>query len=716
MRKPFKEEMHVLKKELPKLKLFVLSLILSGELSAQIPINGFCKFSTQKILSGYSSLFTLNYNNDAYADFILFNSSTQKILSLEGQVGGKTVVNGEFNIPSSISNVQTVFNGKREVQGYLFTSRKNREVGILNFNEIGKPSVIKKIKFDSYPEHISSFTNFAGQTELLVCGSSFNGISIFKFRNDELLENKIISRTPYKTALLVDISNDGYTDIAAYNLLKNQIDFFYNNGLGEYRFVRSITVKGEIVSLKNFDISFDGYQDIVYSTSKSIEIIYGDFASRYDVSASIKTSLLPDEFAYGDFNKDGFFDLSYLNRKTGTINLLFARSEKKFYEEIPYLQRKGIKNFLPFYSKFVKGIIALNESGEIYTITNLNGFSEDVSILPAIKPSKINYFDKDNNGIIDLCFIEEYTNSLNLIIRNPEGIPTAFYSYPLSGEHNNFLIDDQKVDRKSFYCFSYNQRLIEILDINFEQNLFERNEIYSPGIIKDIKIKKSESDESRSMLLIAYTKANQLSLGKYEYHDFRYTLINYPSLASDVYTANISSTGEADLYYWQKDNDNYNLFRFNIINSNSASDKLFELPAKGIIPIGTFSGDLFNKSSSASISLFEDSNNYAAVVTSGINAQLISNNFMLRDFRITDRNQLFFGEMRFNGLNYLFVYLPEKKSVKKIAFIKDGKSVWTDDLVFADHLTSYFIKNLDSKKYHLVYTDQFEGCIKIKRL
>jgi len=125
---------------------------------------------------------------------------------------------------------------------------------------------------------------------------------------------------------------------------------------------------------------------------------------------------------------------------------------------------------------------------------------------------------------------------------------------------------------------------------------------------------------------------------------------------------------------------------------------------------------LLNKSASSSISLFEELNNCFAVITSGEDVHVLRDNFMLRDFRITDRNQLFFGEMRFNGLNYLFVYLPGKKSVKKIVFIKNGESILTTDLAFADHLTSYFIKNLDSKKYHLVYTDQFDGCIKIKRL
>jgi len=158
------------------------------------------------------------------------------------------------------------------------------------------------------------------------------------------------------------------------------------------------------------------------------------------------------------------------------------------------------------------------------------------------------------------------------------------------------------------------------------------------------------------------------------------------------------------------------LYQYKISKDNSSPKKLIEISADNIKPVGTFSGDLLNKFSASSISLFNNAKKNFAVVTSGDNANVLENNFDLKDFRITDRNQLFFGEMRFNGLNYLFVYLPEKKSLKRISFIKDGTQILTTDIAFADHLTSYFIKNLDSKRYHLVYTDQVDGCIKIKRL
>lgn len=708
--------MHDLKRDLLKLKFIFLPLIISVELSAQIPINGFCKYSHQRIPAGYSSSFGLNFNNDTYADFILFNPASQKILSLEGQVGGKNLVNGEFNLPASISNIQTVFNIKREVLGYFYTSRLNREVGILNFNKIGKPVIEKKITLNTYPEHISSFTNFAGKTDFLVCGSSFDGLAIFRFENNELKQNNVSQGNTYSTAVLIDISNDGYPDIAAFNLEKNLIEIFYNNGFNQYRFVRSITVKSEVKSLTKFDFSFDGYQDLIYSTENSIEIVYGDFASEYDRQVPVHTSLGVDEFIYGDFNKDGYFDFAYLNINSGTVSFIFGKSEKQFYPELPYLQRKGIKTILPFYSKFINGITAVNENGEFYSITNLNSFSEDVSILPAIKPSKINYFDKENDGIIDFSFIEEYTNTLNLIVRDPDGIPTTFYSYPISGEHNNILIADNYAQEKSFYFFSINKRLIEILDVNFENNKYTRNEIYSPGVIQDIKINKSKSDDKRSVVVLAYKKDQLLQLGFYEYRDFRYLFTTYPSFSVDAITANISFTNSEDLYYWMEEKDKYELYQYKISKDNSAPKKLIEISAENLKPMGTFSGDLLNKFSASSISLFSNDKKNFAVVTSGDNANVLEDNFDLKDFRITDRNQLFFGEMRFNGLNYLYVYLPEKKSLKKISFIKDGTQILTTNIAFAEHLTSYFIKNLDSKRYHLVYTDQFDGCIKIKRL
>lgn len=716
MRKPFKEEMRDLKRDLLKLKFIFLPLIISVELSAQIPINGFCKYSHQKISAGYSSSFTLNFNDDAYADFILFNPASQKVLSLEGQVGGKTVVNGEFNLPTSISNLQTVFNNKREVLGYFYTSRKNHEVGILHFDKIGKPSIVKSLNLNSYPEHISGYAGINGKTDFLVCGPAYEGISVLNYDKGLLFKTDIFKGSTYSTAVLVDISNDGNADIAAYNLLKKEMEIYYDNGYGQYRFVRSFSPMGEVKSLYKFDFSFDGFQDIIYSTENSIEIIYGDFASKYDKQVSIRTSLDVDEFIYGDFNKDGYFDFAYLNINSGTVSLIFGKSENRFYQEIPYLQRKGIKTILPFYSKFINGITAVNEDGEFYSITNLNSFSDDVSILPAIKPSKINYFDKENDGIIDFSFIEEYTNTLNLIVRDPEGIPTTFYSYPLSGEHNNILVADNYSQKKSFYFFSINKRLIEILDINFENDKFERIEIYSPGIIKDIKIKEGKSSAVKPIIVLAYFKNQFLELGFYEYRDFRYSFTSYPSLTENALTANISFTNSEDLYYWLRDDGKFKLYNSKISKDNTPPKKLIEINSDNLTPLGTFSGDLLNKFASSSISLFNSEHKNVVVITSGDQVKIVDDNFDLKDFRITDRNQLFFGEMRFNGLNYLYVYLPEKKSLKRFAFIKNGNQILTTNIAFAEHLTSYFIKNLDSKRYHLVYTDQVDGCIKIKRL
>ena len=86
------------------------------------------------------------------------------------------------------------------------------------------------------------------------------------------------------------------------------------------------------------------------------------------------------------------------------------------------------------------------------------------------------------------------------------------------------------------------------------------------------------------------------------------------------------------------------------------------------------------------------------------------------DFRITNKNQLFFGETKFNGLKKLCLYLPDKKEIKKIQFLSKGNSIVSTSLTDSVNVTSYFIKNMNTKNYHLVYTDPNENCITIKRI
>jgi len=102
------------------------------------------------------------------------------------------------------------------------------------------------------------------------------------------------------------------------------------------------------------------------------------------------------------------------------------------------------------------------------------------------------------------------------------------------------------------------------------------------------------------------------------------------------------------------------------------------------------------------------------MITTDTFSSLVERGENTGEFRITSKNDLFFGETRFNGLKKLSVYLLGKKSVNKLEFINKGRNVASTEIAEGLAARSYFIKNMSSKNYHVVYSDGEKICITIK--
>lgn len=68
-----KEERTVLKTGKSKFKTFLLFVLLSEIISPQIPFKGFCKLNSFDVDSGYTKIFSFNYNQNEYSDLLIFN-------------------------------------------------------------------------------------------------------------------------------------------------------------------------------------------------------------------------------------------------------------------------------------------------------------------------------------------------------------------------------------------------------------------------------------------------------------------------------------------------------------------------------------------------------------------------------------------------------------------------------------------------------------------
>ncbi len=704
-----------LKTELTVIKILLLAFFLSEEIFSQIPINGFCRYKKFPIEQNFNNLATLNYNDDSYTDLILYNPELKKIVSLPGKSNGsfgKPLVS-KIHLP--ITCIQSLVEENKSVKKYAFTSRQNYKVGILSFRKNGRAVLTGSIKFKSYPDNIcTADINHNGKDEILVSGTAFNGLSIIYQERRHLKTKKIAANTSFSQAVFTDLNNDGFSDIAAFNVLKNNLVFFYNDGVGRFSEVRTIKMDQPISSLHAVDMNLDSYSDLLFVKSKSINIMYGDFSSSYDSVVTIPTRYYPDKIITGDFNRDGKIDIAYINREEGILSIIYSKGEKSFYPEMIYLQKNMISNLVPYYSKFINGIALISPDGNLYTITNLETISDNTNISLGAKPSAINYFDYGNNGIYDICFIDNFTRTIDFIVRNSAGIPKLFYSYPLFKDHERIIVDDASSTEKIFFCFTPGKNLIEVLKINFRKNKYERHIVYSPGKIEDLKIKSVGKNFDN--IYVSYLKNGLLGLCIMEFRDYRYTFTNFSNLAGNIYSSNVTLQNGPGVIFWNNNaNKLITLQRIIIGNGISSGKTLLTMNSIDSISIYLYTADLLNNGKETSISFFYGSKNFI-IVTRNKNNFKISKSQLVGDYKVNNFKQLFFGKSHTGQSQKLFVYLAGKSVILRLDFLNYGKDLSAAKIITVDNINSYFIKNMSFNHSYLVYTDKIDNCIKIKQL
>ena len=714
MKKPFKEEKQDSKVVKNKFYFVALFLFFSIKIFPQIPINGFCKYSNFHIPTGYNSLFALNYNNDSYTDLILFNSDKKNIVAVPGKSNGNFGKPSVFKIPYQITNIQNINDINSPVKKYAFTSRQNRIVGIYSFFSSGRAILSRKIKFDSYPENISATDiNGNGKDELLISGPAFNGLSILYLSHSGIIKKSFYPGRSFSDAIFADLNNDGLPDIAAFDIMNNSISFFFNMGDNKFKEIRSINLNEKIKLLRTVDLNLDHYPDLIFAKGKSIEIMFGDSIASYNNEETINTTYKPDQIITGDFNHDGKIDIAYINKQNEVLSILYA-SNNGFYPEEIYMQKPGLENLVPFYSKFVSGIEAVSSNGKIYSILKLSSLLENVSLVFSPKPRNITYFDRNNNGINDLCYIDSLTQSLDLVVRNNSGIPALLYTAKLSQYHNQILVDNADPDEKTFYCFDYGHKLIEIITIDFRNNSITRDCLYSLGPIKDIKINRD--NDGSPVISIAFIDNDKLGLSIIQYHNYRYDYSNFQNIASNIEAVNLSGKKETSLYLWQNSNNGIALNNFYLNNENFSKNNIIKFANEKPSSITLLTADFLNKDKEETLSIINQGLNSKTVFTRGNLKYVLRNKDLLSTFDPLSGVKFYFGEIRNGGLKFLFVYNNVKHSVSRIDFLSGGREIIPVKISDADNLQSYFIKNLSFRKIHLVYIDEDENCINIKRL
>lgn len=686
---------------------FILFLILSQNISAQIPINGFCEYSSYQVPSGYERFLPADINNDSYSDIILYSSSKKKIAVITELNDGNNMVINEFPVPFEISQLEPL----KDKDRYVFTSRQNRLLGLLKISGNEKPELISKLEFDSFPKNINvGDVNNYGIEEFLITGSGFDGISLIYQYKGRLGESKIVGGSSFCFSTLIDLSNDGFYDFVACNLLESSLQFFSNDGEGNFNLMRSLSSDTKLYDINSYNIDNDKFEDLVVSNTGSITILYGDFQSSYKEKVVIQVEHIPEEVLPGDFNQDGLIDLAYVDYTNGTLSVIFGNGGREFYEEVLYRKMNGLTDV----HQSNNALWFLSDDGQIFSIERFNGFTKNVNFVPAVYPTAIQHFDYAADGVTDISFIDSYTSELNLLIRNKKGMPSLYYSVPISADHKEIITEVTTSGDNIFYCFTKGNMLVEIIKTNFENETIERKQLYSPGNIQDLKVKRVDS--TLTNIFITYNSTNRFVLGKFEYRDLSITFKQYPFVDKNVLHSELIDAEEPIIYYWKEHSDTLYYKKAVIKTGPNEYENIIHLPKTDSTVFSSISANLLNNGSSNVISIIGSGKSDFTLVSDYWKPDVSCSLIFPEWLNIKDENQLFFSFINSGYRNILAVYSPEQKSLSKVDLSNKSKRLNFTKLIDSVDAADFFIESIFPGNYHFVFSNKHEGCISLIQL
>ncbi|HEX2982937.1 MAG TPA: VCBS repeat-containing protein, partial [Ignavibacteriales bacterium] len=603
---------------------------------------------------------------------------------------------------------------------FAFISRKQKTAGIFHINENGSISVLKKLKLHYNPEYLDvADINNNGKLEMLVSGGAYQGADILAEEDSGIEKYSVFRKDIYAYSFFTDVNNDQFIDIAAFNILENSLVIAYNNYVGGFTIGKKIRLYGNITGLRAADVNLDGYKDIIASEGASLIVLYGDAEGEFRESKTIYPRSPVKKFLISDLNEDGFSDFAYISADGKKLAVLFSKKGGEAYEEMAYLARSGLKEIKLFSSKAYKGLAAISSEGHFYIISELPVIKDNTSLVFSPKPTLISYADIDRNGMADFIFYDEALETVNIIERSSSGIPSFLYSYHLLKKPGRMLTDNPDTKKIDLIFYSKGGRLIEIISFDAETQKFSREDLYAQFPIKDLRLKNIYG-EKKSRIAAAYDNAGTIGIELFVYKDFRYRSQISEGYEANAYSANVSvNAGNFSLLFWNISGNNASLNEI-IFESKWQSIKevkrKFNIRFRNDFSALDFTNTLLNDRSNTTASFLKQDINKFIVYSGDKFIGKIAASGLAAGAYADNPEQLYFGEMDFSRLKYLFVYNRQKGYIGRLEPLNGGKNALFQKIAEVPDLFDYFIKNLNFRKYHLVYTDAAEGCIKVKEL
>lgn len=483
------------------LRNFLIAMLMMETIPGQTPLNGFCIYNKYPVQQGYTSFSSLNYNDDAYTDLLLFGANKSMTL-YKGGKGGELTKERTFQLqadPVAVLNLrQKSFSGERLF--VLTPDKRKGEVSVITPG--GQMYVQHTVRLNEYPKFAASDElNDDGTPDILLSGINASGISVYIGEGRLYKFNKINKGESFQYVTPIDWNADGYPDITAFEPFKQMIYLFSNNSRGNFRFERAFSAGMNVTGIHSYDMDLDGFQDIVVKSDERITIYYGDAAGSYLRKTDVPAAGSIYKLAIGDYNRDGFIDIVTLSKTDGRVSVYFQKEGDAFHAPVMLYAEEKITDINNYYSRFVDGIALLDSSGYIHTITRGGSPADQAELVTGGKPTLLASFDQGHNGIKDLMYIDADNTSLKILLRDKSGVPSLLYSRLLSFLPDVLILSDENPDVKRVILHKKGERFAEVITAALGGNSFKRTLLFVDGKIEDIRFVNTAEKQEIAVII-----------------------------------------------------------------------------------------------------------------------------------------------------------------------------------------------------------------------
>ncbi|MHB8905117.1 MAG: FG-GAP repeat domain-containing protein [Melioribacteraceae bacterium] len=697
-------------------RIFFVSVFISflylSSISAQIPINGFCRYSEFSVKPNYTKIFPIDYNFDGYRDLLIYNSTSNKYATLISDSKSNFSPASEKFSSSIIEDIHTFSSGTAEKK-FLIASRKSKQVALATFSKNGIMFLSNRVKFRGFPSSIDvSDINGDGKPEGLVCGSTLNGLYLLGERNKSLKETKIVEGKIFSSASFIDFDYDSFADIAAIDQLSNSIILYYNDKFGNFRESRSIGLDGDVNEFKTADLNSDGFTDFVFVKGNQFEVLLGDSVSSFQKKIFISTPVRPDKYSILDFNGDGFNDIAFINTQTGSLYISYAQGTNKFYPPVLYMKKNGLVDLSAYIDRTGKKLAVLGSDGKVYLINTVGLNDSSFSITAGSNPAGGNTFDFLNDGYKGFCFIDEGEQSLKLFMSERRNLFRTYFSIPLTVNHSNILVDDYHAKIKTFYCFSKGGRTIEIIKMNFENYNYSKLALYTDKPIEDLKLISDRLKDWQTLFILCKDDKD-LFLQSFEIRDFRKASSAIYSIGSNIDKAWLSFGVYRDIYSFSLNNNKVQLiktfFDKKIIKRKTLLS--FDITSKDKLSYNLvcFDEPLFRFKPAAALVTVNNNSTLYYIVNDRVTKYTLKN--------LASPNTVFRYSVNENTDEPIFYYNDSRKNKLHSVTLQNSNSAPVDkELIEFNKSNNYLVAKLYGRKTFLIYSNILQNTLSFEKL